>query len=159
MEIILPNKYNKKRSRIMTCKMTDCLKGLTLKILNSIDIWDRLDSTLDRSCLIELKPSGSWDACQAVMLWIKYDNALSLSTNCGAHSWDATNSDGLWTIRGINLNFRYELKVRVTRYSCVQLAPWVLQILLKRSFVTLDWKLSKESKSITSQVLAWTHYY
>ena len=43
----------------MTCMMTDCLKGLTLKILNSIDIWDRLDSTLDRSCLIELKPSGS----------------------------------------------------------------------------------------------------
>jgi hypothetical protein len=38
LEIILPNKYNKKKSKIMTCMMTNCLKGLTLKILNSIDV-------------------------------------------------------------------------------------------------------------------------
>jgi hypothetical protein len=35
---ILSNRYNKKKFRIMSCMMTDCLKGLNLKIVNSIDM-------------------------------------------------------------------------------------------------------------------------
>jgi hypothetical protein len=38
VEIIFPSKYNNKKSKTMTCMMTDYLKGLTSKILNCIDV-------------------------------------------------------------------------------------------------------------------------
>ena len=53
MEIILPNKYNKKKSTIMTFVMFNCLESLAVKILNLIDIMIDLMVLLKGFCSME----------------------------------------------------------------------------------------------------------
>ncbi len=52
-------KYNKKKFPMMTIVMFNCLKSLTMKILNPIDMMIDLIALFEKICLKEMKFSGS----------------------------------------------------------------------------------------------------
>ena len=52
-------KYNKKKFSMMTYVMFNCLKSLTMKMLNPIDTMIDLRALFERICLKEMKFSGN----------------------------------------------------------------------------------------------------
>ena len=52
-------KYNKKEFPMMTYVMFNCLKSLTMKIFNPVDMMIDLIALFERICLKEMKFSGS----------------------------------------------------------------------------------------------------
>lgn len=125
----------------MTCVMNDCLKSLTLKILNPIDL------VIDLMALLKGVVWLKWSLVVIEMhaktekLWIK---SMILLKAClqtvDAHPWDANNSAGHRTITGTTPDFGYwvdDMGSNCYLNGQKYWYSWGLCKILLRSFMTI----------------------